>query len=74
MGTATRKANKAMRIRVTLGELSLGTGPEASAARKAHKALDNRWDKRYNSGTTSFHAPNGRQVMKAKATRNYRVA
>lgn len=58
MGTATRRAAKQMALRANLSAItadSEASQAERGAARKAHKALDNRWDKRYSSNTRGFY-------------------
>jgi hypothetical protein len=73
MGTATRKAAKAMAKRTALTSLVIAGGIEAQGARLQHKALNGTWDKRFNSSPGGFHAPNGRAVMHCKASRPYRA-
>ena len=73
MGTATRMAAKAVKLRCELTSLALAGGLEAQGARRAKKALSSSWGKRFGSNPGNFHAPDGRQVMHAKATRPYRA-
>lgn len=73
MGTATRKAAKAMALRTALATLALGSDAEASGARKGRKVLASVWLKRHGNMPGNFHAPDGRQVMTATATRPYRA-
>lgn len=72
MGTATRKAAKAIALRVNLTALALAGGLEAQGAKRAKKALSSSWGKRYGVNPGGFHAPEGRQVMHCKASRPYR--
>lgn len=73
MGTATRKAAKAVALRVNLAALAMAGGLEAQGAKRAKKSLASTWGKRFGVNPGSFHAPDGLQVMTAKATRPYRA-
>ena len=73
MGTATRKAAKAVQLRVNLTSLVLAGGLEAQGARRAKKVLAGSWNNRHGNTPGNFHVPDGRQVITAKATRPYRV-
>lgn len=73
MGTATRKAAKAMALRVNLCALAMAGGLEAQGAKRAKKTLASPWGNRGANTPGNFHVPDGRQVITAKATRPYRA-
>lgn len=58
MGTATRKAAKAMSLRTNLSMIAADKGAsmvERQAAAKAHRAVNNSWGKRYSNNVRGFY-------------------
>ena len=73
MGTATRKAIKAVKLRCELTSLALAGGLESQGAKRAKKQLASSWVKRHGNTPGNFHVPEGRQTITAKATRPYKA-
>lgn len=54
MGTATRKAQKAMQLRVGLTAIAMQGGPDAQGAKRRHKALSDSCMRRESRNVKGF--------------------